>query len=141
MSAGPGNAVAARTSSRLALGLGLAIALDTAVQLVWKCGVSAVPEAATTWQTAQAMLHQPIFFAVAVLMACQYFNWMTVLHHADLSYAHSITSLSYVSVAALSVLYLGEILDPLQILGIGLILAGVWFVGRSGRVGALVKTS
>ncbi len=130
---------AAQSARRLFLGLALAIALDTAVQLAWKSGVSAVPEAATPWLTAQAMLHQPVFLAVAALMACQYFNWMNVLHHADLSYAHAITSLSYISVSVLSVLYLGETLDPLQILGIMLILVGVWFVGRSGRIGVLVK--
>ena len=131
---------AAKATRKLFLGLGLAIALDTAVQLTWKSGVSAVPEAATLGLTAQAMLRQPLFLAVGALMACQYFNWMKVLHQADLSYAHAITSLSYVSVSVLSVLYLGETLDPMQVLGIVLILMGVWFVGRSGRVGILVKT-
>jgi drug/metabolite transporter (DMT)-like permease len=133
--------MSAKGSTKLFLGLVLAVALDTAVQLILKSGVSAVPDAATIWQTAQAMLRQPVFLGVAALMACQYVNWMNVLHHADLSYAHAITSLSYVSVAMLSVLFLGETLDPVQLLGIILILTGVWFVGRSGRIGSLVKAN
>lgn len=130
---------AARSPRRLFLGLGLAIALDTALQLAWKSGVSAVPDAATAWLTVQAMLRQPLLLAVGALMACQYLNWMTVLRHADLSYAHAITSLSYVSVALLSVLLLGESLDLTQAAGIALILVGVWFVSLGGRVTTRVR--
>jgi drug/metabolite transporter (DMT)-like permease len=128
-----------RAPLRLFFGLTLAIVLDTATQITWKCAVSAVPDQPTLARTAEAMLHQPFFLLVALLMGGQFLNWMTVLDHADLSYAHAITSLGYVTVAALSVLYLGETLAPLQALGIALVLAGVWFVGRSGRVGALAK--
>lgn len=121
---------------KLIVGLALAIALDTGAQLLWKAGVTGVPEMPSLWLTAQAMLRQPLFLGVAVLMVGQFLNWMMVLDHADLSYAHSITSLSYVSVAALSVFVLGESLDPAQIAGIALILVGVWFIGKSGHVGA-----
>ena len=142
MICGRGGGAFADTISRrvsLGFGLGLAIALDTAVQLILKSGVSSVPDAGTIGQIAQAILHQPMLWAVAALMGCQYFNWMNVLRKADLSYAHAITSLSYVSVALLSVLYMGEHLAAVQVLGIMLILVGVWFVGRSGHVGCLVK--
>ncbi len=124
---------------KLIFGLALAVVLDTATQITWKSAVSDVPDQLTPTLTAQAMLHQPFFLLVGLLMGGQFLNWMTVLDHADLSYAHAITSLSYVTVATLSVLYLGETLAPLQTLGIVLILTGVWFVGKSGRVGTLVK--
>lgn len=134
-------AVNAKASARLVLGLVLAVALDTAVQLLWKTGVSGATALQpawqstwqSTWQTALALLRQPLLLAVAALMAGQYLNWMTVLARADLSYAHSFTSLSYVTVALGSALLLGERLDPVQLLGVGFILAGVWFVGASGR--------
>lgn len=125
-----------KASRKVFIGLALAIVLDTGLQIFWKMAVAGMPEEPTLWQTAKDMLHQPVFLLVGLLMVGQACNWVVVLDHADLSYAHAITSLSYVSVAALSVLYLGETLAFAQIVGIALILAGVWFVGKSGRVGA-----
>ena len=56
-----------------------------------------------------------------------------MLDHADLSYAKPFTSLSYVTVCALSVLVLGEHIAPLQILGILVVVAGVWCVSVTKR--------
>ena len=67
-------------------------------------------------------------------MVMQLFNWLQVLGRADLSYAQPITSLTYVSVYVLSGLYLDEKLDTLQILGIAIILAGVWCISRTGSM-------
>ena len=100
----------------LALRLALAIALDTAVQLLWKMAAM---------ELAAGML-----LLVAALFACQLANWLRVLEQADLSYAQPITSLSFVSVLLVSVLYLGERLDALKVVGIALVLAGVWFISR-----------
>ncbi|MDR3640480.1 MAG: EamA family transporter [Humidesulfovibrio sp.] len=128
----------AKAPAKLVLGLTLAVVLDTATQIVWKSAVSGVPDQPSLALTVAAMLHQPSSLLpgvlVGLLMGGQFLNWMTVLEHADLSYAHAFTSLSYVTVAAFAVLYLGESLDLVQALGIVLILAGVWFVGKSGRV-------
>lgn len=124
------------SSLKLGLGLGLAVALDTATQIAWKAGVAAAPAdlpAMPGWQMAASLLRHPLLLAVVALMSAQYLNWMTVLRRADLSYAHSFTSLSYVTVALCSAVILGERLDALQFVGIGLILSGVWFVGASGR--------
>ncbi len=115
------------------VGLVIAIVLDTAVQLLWKSAVSALPETASLTAAVAAVLHQPVFAAVGVLLACQMANWLKVLDHADLSYAQPITALSYVSVGLLSAAWLGERLGGLQILGIVFIFAGVWFIGRSGH--------
>jgi drug/metabolite transporter (DMT)-like permease len=51
-----------------------------------------------------------------------------------LSYAQPITSLSYVTVFFLSVHYLNESTDALQIAGILLVLAGVWFISQTDHV-------
>ena len=67
-------------------------------------------------------------------MACQFFNWLMVLSNADLSYAQPVTSLSYVTVFCLSVLYLREGTDLIQITGILLVLAGVWFISQTDHV-------
>jgi drug/metabolite transporter (DMT)-like permease len=118
----------------LTLGLALAIALDTSVQLILKITASHIPTASSQWETLEATLHQPLFFAAALLMVMQLFNWLQVLGRADLSFAQPITSLTYVSVYALSGLYLDEKLDTLQILGIAIILAGVWCISRTGSM-------
>lgn len=125
-----------QTVRKVFIGLTLAVVLDTGLQILWKAAVADMPDQPTLWLTIENIFHQPAFLIVGLLMAGQAYNWMVVLDHADLSYAHAITSLSYVSVAGLSVLCLGESISPTQALGIALILAGVWFVGKSGHNGA-----
>jgi len=125
-----------QNARKVFVGLTLAVVLDTGLQILWKAAVADMPDQPTLWQTLENIIHQPAFLIVGLLMAGQACNWMVVLDHADLSYAHAITSLSYVSVAALSVLCLGESISLTQALGIALILAGVWFVGKSGPSGA-----
>ena len=125
-----------KTPRKLLAGLALAIVFDTGLQIVWKLAVSDLPDQPTLWSTLEGMLHQPLFLVVGLFMVGQCCNWLVVLDHADLSYAHAITSLSYVSVAVLSVMFLGEIIVLQQLAGIALILAGVWFVTRSDHAGA-----
>ena len=120
--------------TRLAVGLLLAIVIDTALQLVWKSAVLSLPNDGSHWLNLQAILHSPLFIFVIFLMACQFFNWLMVLGNADLSYAQPVTSLSYVTVFCLSVLYLKEGTDLIQIAGILLVLAGVWFISRTDHV-------
>lgn len=67
---------------------------------------------------------------VAVFFVAQLWNWLRVLQIADLSYAQPITALSYITVLGLSALWFGEHIDALKVVGIVLILAGVWFISR-----------
>jgi len=123
----------ARVPVRLVIGLAVAIALDTALQLVWKTGIARLPDTSSLWETLVAIALDPIFILVVVFMAAQLVNWLKVLDHADLSYAKPFTSLSYVTVCILSVLLLGERIAPLQILGIVVVVAGVWCVSQTRR--------
>jgi len=118
---------------RLVLGLALAILLDTAAQLLWKSGISALPDSSDLLVLIQAALAHPILLAVLALMLVQFANWMIVLNHADLSFAHAVTSLSYATVALASAFWLEEHIGLLQGLGISLIVAGVWRVCLSGH--------
>ena len=117
--------------TRLAVGLFIAILIDTTLQLVWKSAVLTLPHDGSPWLNVQAILQNPRFVFVIFLMGCQFFNWLMILGDADLSYAQPITSLSYVSVFFLSVLYLKEAADVFQIAGIMLVLAGVWFISQT----------
>jgi drug/metabolite transporter (DMT)-like permease len=123
----------AQVPVRLVIGLAVAIALDTALQLVWKTGIASLPDTASVWETLVAIARNPIFILVVVFMAAQLVNWLKVLDHADLSYAKPFTSLSYVTVCILSVLLLGEHIAPLQIVGIVVVVAGVWCVSQTRR--------
>ena len=121
---------------RLVLGLLIAIALDTAVQLFWKTAVTETAEDSLSSPFSASPLAHPLFLIVGVLMVCQLLNWLKVLGQADLSYAKPITSLSYVSVCVLSAVYLKETVDLIQIAGIGFVLAGVWFISQTDHATA-----
>ncbi|HLH90886.1 MAG TPA: EamA family transporter [Xanthobacteraceae bacterium] len=129
----------ARFPVRLAFGLAVAIALDTGLQLVWKTGVADLPDVSSLRELAVAVVRHPIFILVVAFMAAQLVNWLNVLDHADLSYAKPFTSLSYVTVCVLSVFLLGERIAPLQILGISIVVAGVWCVSQTGHAAAASK--
>jgi drug/metabolite transporter (DMT)-like permease len=129
-----------RFSMTLGFGLILAIALDTSVQLILKITASDIPTESSPWEMLKAVLSQPLFFAAALLMILQLFNWLQVLERADLSFAQPITSLSYVSVYALSALFLGEKIDVLQMIGIAIVFAGIWCISRTGAIQSDAKT-
>jgi len=122
-----------RVPLRLVIGLAVAIALDTALQLVWKAGIAELPDTSSVWETLVAVARNPIFILVVAFMGAQLVNWLKVLDHADLSYAKPFTSLSYITVSILSVLLLGERVAPLQIVGIVIVVAGVWCVSQTRR--------
>jgi drug/metabolite transporter (DMT)-like permease len=123
----------ARVPLRLAFGLAVAILLDTALQLVWKSGVAGIPDTDSLRDLVLAVARDPVFVLVIALMAAQLVNWLRVLAEADLSFAKPFTSLSYVTVCILSVAWLGERIAPMQILGIVVVVAGVWCVSRTPR--------
>jgi drug/metabolite transporter (DMT)-like permease len=115
----------------LAIRLALAIALDSAVQILWKLAAMRLPDSGSASALVEAALHQPLFLLIAALFIWQLVNWLWVLERSDLSYSQPITSLSFVSVFVLSALFLGERIGASKMLGIALVLAGVWFISRT----------
>ncbi len=101
------------------------------MHVLWKMAVSRLSDPGSISATVEAVFHEPLFLAVAALFAWQLVNWLRVLERSDLSFSQPITSLSLVSVLVLSALYLGESVDAPKIAGIGLIVAGVWFISRT----------
>jgi multidrug transporter EmrE-like cation transporter len=130
-----------RVSLSLVTGLTLAIVFDTIQQLAWKMGMDALPEAASPGAVVEAVLREPLLGLVTILMVVRLINWLWVLKLADLSYAQPITSLSYVTVTVASTLYLHETLTPLQIIGMAIIMAGVWCIGRTTEKSAPSEVS
>ncbi|MGA2315369.1 MAG: EamA family transporter [Thermodesulfobacteriota bacterium] len=115
------------------IGLALAIALDTTAQLCWKAATFHAPASASIWQTLVITFRQPLFHVTVLLFILMFFNWMIVLSNADLSYAQPITALSYVTVSVVAVVLLGEDIPPQRMIGITMILFGVWFISSTSH--------
>ena len=118
----------------LALGLALAITLDTAGQLLWKACIAGLPTNSGPSAIVSAVFHQPLFIALAAIFLAQLFNWLRVLERADLSYAQPITSLSYVTVSLLSASLLKEHIGLPKALGVFCVLCGVMLLSRGKPV-------
>ncbi len=71
------------------------------------------------------------FWAGMICYAVSVCVWVAALSKAPVSTAYPMLSLGYVVVAAVSVLWLGEIVTPAKMLGIALICCGVVLVSRS----------
>ena len=119
---------------RVVLGLAAAVLIDTALQIFWKTAVLKLPDETDSFLAVFAIFREPLFIAVICIMSLQFFNWMAVLNHADLSFAQPFTALSYVSVSIISALMLGEQVDKQQMLGISCVIAGVWFITRTDHM-------
>ena len=116
---------------KLVLGLLAAVAFDTMLQLTWKTTVLDTPADSSVWATLAFVFSSPLFLGVITLMSLQFFNWLVVLAQADLSYAKPVSAFSYVSVPALSFLVLGEPVDLIEVMGLVLVIAGVWFISQT----------
>jgi drug/metabolite transporter (DMT)-like permease len=112
-------------------GLVLAIVLDTVIQVTWKLAVSGVPGDASLAATAREAVANPYFWAAMTAFGAQLFNWVRVLARADLSFAQPFTALGYISVVAISAHSLHEPISAPKVLGVALILLGVFFISRT----------
>lgn len=123
------------------LGLSITIVLDTVVQMVWKSAVLAVPESAGFNETIRTLIVQPMFYLLLLLFGIQFICWILLLTKADLSYAQPITALSFVSVAACSVVFFREKVGLMRMAGIAMILVGVWFISNTDHSTKTAKLS
>jgi drug/metabolite transporter (DMT)-like permease len=112
-------------------GLILAVVLDTIIQITWKRAVAGIPDTAAGTEAITRLLRDPFFYVAMMGFAAQLYNWLRVLAHADLSFAQPITALSYISVLAISNLWLHERVSAGKVAGIALILVGVALISRT----------
>ncbi len=71
------------------------------------------------------------FWAGMVCYGMSLCIWLAALSKAPVSVAYPMLSIGYVLVAAVSVIWLDEILSPVKVLGIALICLGVILVSQS----------
>ncbi len=111
------------------------VLLNAAAQLLLKAGTNAVGHFAfergniipVGWQLAT----QPHIFTGLVCYVVSVIVWIMALSRVEVSVAYPMLSIGYV-VNALAAWYLfGEALTPMRLIGIGIIVFGVFIVARS----------
>ena len=106
--------------------------LNTLFQFFIKHGAEQLSDPTGFGWLSQAMTSHWILAAIAVEIVC-FFIWMSVLSELDLSRAFPLSGISYVLIIATGWFVFCEPVVALQVVGSGLILAGVWMIaGASG---------
>ncbi len=112
------------------------VGLNAAAQLLLKLATR--PLAEVTGFDLQTLLDSLVvlakslpFWAGMLCYGVSVCVWLAALSKAPVSTAYPMLSLGYVVVAAVSVLWLGEVLSPTKVAGIALICVGVVLVSRS----------
>jgi multidrug transporter EmrE-like cation transporter len=120
----------------VALGLLLAaIVLGTCAQLLLKAGTTAVGAFAFTLDNAlpvgMKLALEPRILGGAGCYAVSLAIWILALSRVEVSVAYPMLSIGFALNALLAWWLLGEAVTPARMLGIGVIIAGVWLVARS----------
>jgi undecaprenyl phosphate-alpha-L-ara4N flippase subunit ArnE len=105
------------------------IAAETVQQISFKLG-AARAEAAPRF--ARAIVLEPLVWAGLLLWVIESIAWVLVLQRAPLSMAYPVMTLSYATVPVAGLVLLKERMTRRQILGAGLIFAGVVLVAAAG---------
>jgi len=67
---------------RILIGAFLAVALDTATQILWKISTDDVPDEVMLGDTLGNLIHEPLFQLVGILMLIKLVNWLKLLEFA-----------------------------------------------------------
>jgi EamA-like transporter family. len=107
----------------------LAVSLESAAQVCMKCGAS---QAAAQLVTV-VKFNKQVWIALGLgLLAVETVVYTLALHRVDVSVVYPMSSLSFVGIALLSALFVGESVSSKRWLGIALIIAGTVLVGAGG---------
>jgi len=113
----------------------VAILLGTAAQLLLKAGTTAVGQFAFTLENAlpvgMKLAVEPRILAGVVCYAVSLIAWIMALSRTEVSVAYPMVSIGFALNALLAWWLLGEAVTPMRMLGIGVIVIGVFLVARS----------
>lgn len=115
--------------------LGASLLLAVMAQLALKYGVTewgGIGEGITFGHLAQLLANAPVSLGIA-LHVLDILFWFLALSRLDLSFAYPVASMQYVFVFAGARYLLGEQIDPIRVIGLVIICAGV-FVISLGQV-------
>ena len=112
--------------------------LETAAQFCYK--KAAVSQASFSPHGFMDILHfvalmtlNPYFLCGLFFVFSLFCIWVTVLSRVDLSVAVPVTSLSYVLIPVVSIVFFAERISIMRWMGIGIIVAGIVMVSLSSR--------
>ncbi len=131
-----------RDQKKLTLKVFLAILLcdvfDSLAQLLMKKGLPRTGIRLINFQSvADFFSHHassPFLHLGLLVYASNFFIWMMILSKVDLSIALPMGGSSYALIPLLAIIFLHESVIPLRWLGIALIVLGIYFVSKSGRL-------
>jgi multidrug transporter EmrE-like cation transporter len=111
----------------------LSVACSSLAHLSFKIGVNAVEAGGGTLGRGYglALASNPYVVGGVILHVAALAAWLLGLRKLDLSYAYPFISLGFVLVLLASATILDERLNAARILGVALIIGGVFFVARS----------
>jgi len=114
----------------------LGVGLNAAAQLLLKAGTNAVGrfafDAGSLVPVAARLAFEPHILAGCACYAVSLVVWIMGLSRIEVSIAYPLLSLGYVINAAAAWYLFGESLTVMRVAGIGLIIAGVFLVARTG---------
>jgi multidrug transporter EmrE-like cation transporter len=112
-----------------------AIVLGTCAQLLLKAGTNAVGAFAFTLDNlvpvGTKLALEPRILGGAGCYAVSLAIWIMALSRVEVSVAYPMLSIGFALNALLAWWLLGEAVTPLRMLGIGIIILGVWLIARS----------
>ena len=102
----------------------VAVVLGTAAQLLLKAGTNAAP-------VGLGLALEPRILGGVACYAVSLVAWILALSRTEVSVAYPMVSLGFALNAVLAWWLLGEAVTPARMLGIGVIIVGVFLVARS----------
>ena len=121
----PGRLEAARALPAAIGGWLLFIAVETAIQVVFKYAGATLDDRAGVGHLIAQALTTPVVLVGFGLYFCGFLIWLTILKDVDLGRAFPMTSMVYVTTLACAVALFHETLNPTRIAGVAVIALGV----------------
>lgn len=110
----------------------ISIVLGALAQLLLKLGViSSSPDGAFTLHSICRLLCNLQFILGIIFYGMSLLIWLYILAHLELSKAYPLVSLGYIITMFLGFFFLNEPLSFLKIIGVSLIVIGVFCISRS----------
>ncbi len=113
------------------LGFSALMLFDTWTQVCFKLASTHAGEFVPTLQWLIQVFHNYWIFGAVAGYVGSFITWMTLLKHAPVGPAFAASHLEVVTVLAISVLYFGERLSLMQVVGAFCIVAGIICLSKS----------
>lgn len=123
-------------SHRLSLFL-IIVFNDTFLQIVWKKSLILNPVSFSIESLAHYFVSSPYVLGVFLILGANFFIWIHLIKHFEISHIQPLTSVCYVTVPLAAWFLLGEKLTLFTWLGMAFILGGCYFfyhdIQRNGQ--------